>query len=205
MRPLSKATISALFAMLAIAFSPTSSLATVILNIDGNGQLTGARNVDVGGTLYNASFIDSTCVAIFDGCDSVSDFDFQTVSEANLAAQALLDQVLLDSAAGLFDSNPSLVLGIENTSASHLMVPFALPDARAFFRSAFNSNGADSVGNGSFFAINNTTFDPSAVWVDFTKAPVVEPESIFLLMAALMALFLRRRRQFIAPPIAQAV
>src|SRR5262245_51552264 len=55
--------------------------------------LTGARNVDVNGTLYDVDFLDGTCVAIFSGCNAISDFTFQSDLSAQAASQALLDQV----------------------------------------------------------------------------------------------------------------
>ena len=51
-------------------FSVSSLAATKIIVGD---QLTGANGVNVNGSLYNVRFADGTCVAIFDGCDSVSD------------------------------------------------------------------------------------------------------------------------------------
>jgi hypothetical protein len=187
--------VSLIVNLLAIAPTTSKSNATVILDIDTNGQLFGAKNVDVEGVLYNVSFVEDSCIAIFDGCNDVSDFDFQSVATASAAAQALLDQVLLDSGLGLFDTNPSLVNGIGSSSSSHLMIPFALPDSRAFFRSAFNSNGTDSIGNGSFHAINNTSNDPSTVWVDFSQASVGEPGAALLLTVGFASLYVRRRRQ----------
>jgi hypothetical protein len=64
------------------------------LNVVG-GQLHGAFGVDVGGTLYNVEFLDGTCIALFNGCDAVSDFTFQSSALAASASQALLDQVFL--------------------------------------------------------------------------------------------------------------
>jgi hypothetical protein len=64
------------------------------LNVVG-GQLHGAFGVDVGGTLYNVEFLDGTCIALFNGCDAVSDFTFQSSALAAAASQALLDQVFL--------------------------------------------------------------------------------------------------------------
>src|ERR1041384_1037176 len=74
------------------------------LVVDSNGYLTGARNVTVGGALYDVEFKDGSCVEQFDGCDDASDFLFPTTEEATPALQALLDDVFVDSAAGLFDS-----------------------------------------------------------------------------------------------------
>ena len=54
-------------------------------------------NVD--GSLYDFEFLDGTCVALFSGCDDISDFTFSTVAAATLASQALLDQVRLNGVA----------------------------------------------------------------------------------------------------------
>ena len=39
-----------------------------------DGELVGASDVLVDGTLYDVKFQDGTCVDLFDGCDEVSDF-----------------------------------------------------------------------------------------------------------------------------------
>ena len=83
----------------------------VSLNIVG-GQLLGATGVNVGGTLYDVSFVDGTCIDVFSGCDATSDFTFNSQSQAVAASQALLDQVFIDGVDGNFNSNPSLTEGI---------------------------------------------------------------------------------------------
>ena len=75
------------------------------------GQLFGASGVDVGGTLYDVEFLDGSCITLFNGCDDVSDFTFQTSLAASVASQALLDQVFLDGPLGNFDSSPNLTNG----------------------------------------------------------------------------------------------
>jgi len=75
------------------------------------GQLVGASNVDVGGLLYNVEFLEGSCIDLFDGCDSPADFTFTTQTAATAASQALLDQVFLNGAPGLFDSSPELTAG----------------------------------------------------------------------------------------------
>ena len=52
--------------------------AAVVLNIDSNGQLTEASNVVVNGSLFTVLFVDGSCTNLFNGCDSASDFVFQT-------------------------------------------------------------------------------------------------------------------------------
>ena len=84
----------------------------VTLNVVG-GELLGATNVSVGGSLYDVSFVDGTCVDIFNGCDSSSDFTFNLQSQALAASQALLDQVFIDGVDGDFNSDATLTAGIE--------------------------------------------------------------------------------------------
>jgi len=91
-----------------LVFASGASGAT--LNV-GGGQLIGASEVDVGGTLYNVEFLDGSCIALFDGCDSASDFTFTSSVQATLAAQALLDQVFVDGDDGMFDTQPELTAG----------------------------------------------------------------------------------------------
>ena len=68
----------------------------------------------VDGSSYDVAFSDGTCAALFDGCDSVSDFAFQSYAGALSASLALRDQVFLDSGLGLFDSDPRLTAGCDD-------------------------------------------------------------------------------------------
>src|SRR3954465_15827217 len=83
----------------------------VELQISG-GELTGASEVNVGGTLYNVEFVDGSCNSLFSGCIDAS-FTFHTASTAAAAAQALIDQVFTDGPQGNFDSRPELTVGCE--------------------------------------------------------------------------------------------
>jgi len=56
--------------------------------VNGSGILTGATGVNVGGTFYNVEFVEGTCAALFDGCDSVNDFDFTMEADAVAASRA---------------------------------------------------------------------------------------------------------------------
>lgn len=89
----------------------TSGASAATLNVSG-GQLLGASGVIVDGSSYNVQFLDGTCIALYHGCDDVSDFTFQTAVAAREASQALLDQVFLDGAFA-FDSQPELTRGCE--------------------------------------------------------------------------------------------
>ena len=98
----------------------------VTLNVIG-GQLMGASNVLVDGSLYDVQFLDGSCIVLYNGCahDS-SDFTFQTEASALLASQALLDQVFLDGVQGQFDSEPDQTNGCTNLSLCAAFTPFAV-------------------------------------------------------------------------------
>ncbi len=91
------------------------------------GLLRGATGVNVGGTFYDVQFVEGTCIDLYDGCDDLSDFTFTTLAGALLAAQALQDQVVLDSVEGNFDSVPNLTAGCSG-SLCGLNFPYGLPD-----------------------------------------------------------------------------
>jgi hypothetical protein len=92
--------------LLTVASAPQAASLTVV-----GGVLQGASGVVVGGSLYNVQFHSGACISLFDGCDSVSDFAFNSFASAELASQALLDQVFLDTIEGAFDSQPELISG----------------------------------------------------------------------------------------------
>lgn len=102
-----------------------SVASSATLNLAG-GQLLGASNVDVGGTLYDVEFVDETCVVLFDGCDSEEDFEFQSEDDALLASQALMEQVFVDSELGLFDTDPELAAGCHFPEQCVIYTPFTL-------------------------------------------------------------------------------
>ena len=172
-------------ACLASLFASPLSAATVIIN--GSGQLTGATGVNVSGTFYDVSFVEGTCVAQFNGCDNLTDFTFTSPSDALAAAQALLDQVLVDGAPGLFDSLYPLTFGcaLNVFEECDVAIPYqkdvglsTLVDTAV----ASNVVGGDSVGQ--FVASDTFDFgtDPHLVWATFSASPVPEPSSWAMLV-----------------------
>ena len=91
--------------------------------IVSGGELIGASDVSVGGTLYNVEFVDGSCADVFSGCNEASDLPFATLSAANQASQALLDQVFV----GAFDNDPSLARGCEDSALCAVSTPFGTP------------------------------------------------------------------------------
>ena len=80
-----------------------------------NGELRGATNVEVLGTLYIVEFGDTLAVGanpfLDDSCQSSA--TWSCIDAAAAASQALLDQVFLDGPLGAFDSQPGLTRGCD--------------------------------------------------------------------------------------------
>ena len=149
-------------AVAAFAGLPAAASAAVLL-VDGGGQLTGARNVDVGGKLFDVQFVDGTCIGVFGGCDESSDFAFTNETDARAAGQALLDQVFLDTPEGMFDSDSDLTVGCTDTAGlfCNAVIPYAASDPSFPDRAATVS--ARNEDNDSFEGV----FGPGNVRKDF--------------------------------------
>ena len=77
--------------ILVVAFGWSSGASALTLDVDY--WLLGASDVVVGDDLYDVRFVDASCIELFTGCDSESDFVFDTLEEAAAASVALNDQV----------------------------------------------------------------------------------------------------------------
>jgi len=116
-----------LIRVLMLGFISCNSHALPILVIE-SGQLTGARGVDVNGSLYNVGFRAGSCISVFDGCDDSADLMFHSFSDATSASAALLAQVFLDTpnAPLDFDSLPYLTAGCDSGRLCNAYTPYAL-------------------------------------------------------------------------------
>jgi len=180
------------FICMALVSYSTSSFSTVVLDIQG-GVLMGAENVNVNGSLYDVSFQDGTCFNLFDGCNDSSDFPFpvadatlETIQSSNayLAAQALLDQVFLNTSLGLFDTDPTLTNGCTYWRGCFVYTPiFATTNGVDYFHSVSADNWAtldtDSVGvsfgrlaTGDFYAPGTAGDGVLAIWSNSVNGPV---------------------------------
>lgn len=186
---LGKAIVARLLAAVFALCMPAAASASATLLVNGSGQLVGATGVNVGGSLYNVAFEECE----FGVSASCNPF-FSTDAAAALAAQALLDQVLIDSPAGTFDSDPTKIFGCGNAAFCIVAVPYTLlNDAE----SAFNlPAGGDSVENTPFYW-NGTTHGSAqldyAVFARFSAVPELSTWTMILLGFCGIGLAMRRR------------
>lgn len=172
------------------------------------GELTGALGVNVNGTFYDVEFVEGTCAALFSGCDSPDDFTFTTAPAAELASQALLDQVVLDGPAGNFDSIPALTLGCEASTCS-VRTPYS--DFVGFvglyqYGAAVNTGSADVAGIGFSGITNDSTVEPGIVFAIWSPAAAVpEPGMLSLLTLGLMGVGWSRRAGGCGKPVVRTL
>ncbi len=179
----------------------TQARAAPILDVVG-GQLLGARNVSILGSLYDVEFKDGTCTDLFSGCDEASDFTFTTRNGATAAAEALLEQVFLDGI-DLFDTEPELTVGCTSPLRCNTLVPYEFLAENGLFdlASAVNFPDLDEVRFGNGPTDTDLTLIPELTFAVFSPASLApesipEPASITLLFAGLLALTgLKRHRR----------
>ena len=173
--------------------------ATVIHNVDFGGILTGAQNVDVLGTFYDVTFVDGTCADLFDGCDEITDFDFSDISTASAAAHALLDQVLIDSVAGLFDTHPESTKGCTFIEECMTFIPYRL-SATPFIIGEGVFNNAIEGHDRTFTVAGRSSSDDTIPltannYVRFSVSAVPEPTTLALFGIGLAGLAFTRRQR----------
>jgi hypothetical protein len=164
--------------------------AAPVLQVEG-GVLTGARGVSVNGELYDVEFRDGTCIELFSGCDSLSDFTF-TDSRAIAASQALLDQVFVDGVLGNFDSMPALTRGCGDNTGQGFCAVFTPVDP--LVNNVLAQNSSIEVGDLVRFAFTLPSEDLRiydttvyAVWTVHTPA-IPEASTAALLISGIAAL-----------------
>jgi hypothetical protein len=105
------------------ALAAAAFIGTTTMSMAATLTSTGATGVDVDGTLYDVAFVDGSCISVFTGCNSPSDFFFTNRFSAGDAAQALLD---LFNAPGneQFTISPNLISGCAASAVCSVLTPY---------------------------------------------------------------------------------
>lgn len=186
-----------------VAFAAPAGAATLVVN---SGELQGADYVDVGGQLYNVRFENGACNTLFDGCNEFTDFAFNSQADAQAAAQALLDQVFVNSVLGAFDDQPELVFGCEIGRVCRALIPFEPVNNRVRVARSQNGNtpARDRIRirtiQNSFNSDNGT--NSRDVFAVFTAIP--EPSTWLILTFGLFGVGGMMRRKLALPRSAVA-
>lgn len=164
------------------------SLAVYAANliVDNNGQLLGANNIDINGQLFSVEFIDSSCIGAYNGCNTESDFTFNTLTDAIAASQALLDQVLINEGGYSYDDDPTLTFGCSNNGVCVVITAYGLTEVegitKALIGASFNRNlgspdGDDTVVTGVQGINDDFSAVSIAVYAVWTPQPLNVPTS----------------------------
>lgn len=185
--------------------------ASVTLQVDNNGYLSGASGVNVHGNLYDVSFVSGDIQSVFlSSGRTTPNPPFADGTDVWDASQALLNQVFTDSSAGQFDSSPWLTSGCTSAvSSCYVVTPFELqvPGGvtgtgilAGFLRNWSGASGnEDSVGAQAYSEYGYAYPDPAvyAVWNLTSPFSVPEPSSILLMLVAGLCLATKiRSREF---------
>ena len=169
------------------------------------GQLMGASDVLVDGSLYDVQFLDGTCIQLYNGCDEASDFTFQTGFHARNASLALLLQVFR----GRFNHEPHLTNGCSlypttstppycQTSTPwnlSLLTPLAVGSSSFFNEDELAADSDDFLTPTFFFTSEDLSDQPSQNFAVWSASVVPEPSTALLLSLGLTGLAAKGRRR----------
>jgi len=188
-----------LISVLALLFTPTMAL-SMSLTVE-DGKLVGATGVEVDGKSHSVTFVDGTGVDIFHGADDISDFVFQTRTQADNASTALINQVF-----SVYTGQLTSIRGIENDDpTANIFTPFETRvsslDSSIFFSAVVFSatDGVTSHANMVVLGAGLPTYwdlatDPNAVYAVWTPTTVPEPPEIMLIVFGLIGLWWGRMK-----------
>lgn len=166
--------------------------------LDG-AKLIGFNGVSVDNKLFDVWFKEGTCAEVFGSCVQAK-FTFTSAQSVSAAAQALNTQVFVDSAGGLFDSNPALTVGCNSIIFCSVLTPYTIDTpfvgtvTYAIFNNRSVAAGEDGVSFSGFDFVVSTVGrdDVWAVWTESTPhQSISEPSTLFLALAGTFILALR--------------
>lgn len=192
------AKLSWLFVLL-LSFFMVSVSATPILQINA-GQLTGAKNVNVDGIVYDVEFIDGTCETLFEGCDNQSDFSFTNKIKASLASHILRENIFIDTSTLFFDTHPEYTSGCLLISFyCRVLTPYQLMGETVLSSALINTPSLLSDNITSPLSLHfqeDISNDGGYVWARWTPAEQVpEPSLLAVLFVGLVVIGMINRRQ----------
>ena len=172
----------------------TNLAAAASLFVSG-GKLAGANDVLVNGNFYNVRFLEGSCANVFTICD-VPSFTFRNQTDASMAAQVLLDQVLIFPYA-----RPEQAAGISATNYGFVFTPYTRSTTNVIAAAARNAGASpyidevlpnfsiDASVSGSFFDYSSVS-DQHSVWAQWTPTltTVPLPATMWLFCSGLAAL-----------------
>jgi hypothetical protein len=177
----------------ALMLSVCMNTAQAGLILDSNGQLMGATDVLVDGTLYDVNFVEGSCASVWTGCDEASDFVWQNKEVALLSVVALMEQVFTNS----YDVDPSLTNGCSHSGICNIWGTYWNDYQNAAYRSRFmnydveSSDAAVVDGVQYYLSFDSSSWntDVNARWA---VAEVPEPSTLAIFALGLMVLATRR-------------
>jgi len=189
-------------AVLVLTAAPASAANLIV---DSSGTLTGATDVNVGGSLFNVDFLDGTCASVFSGCDQNSDFAFNSGAEGAAAGLALLDQVLI----GPFDLNVqgsgAFTRGCGTNITCSIAIPLQINPTPPFIVTQFVTNSSLEANDRNFPGLTNILRDEDFslnsfnTFARFTRQTAAVPEpstwATMLIGFGAIGVALRRRRR----------
>jgi hypothetical protein len=164
-----------------------------------DGRLMGATGVVVDGVDFNVTFADGVCSSLVVGCSSLGSFTFATRASASLAALALMDGVLVDSADGNFDSHPELTAGCSSSLECLTLIPYASSAELVWYVSPINTPALFplQLRNSVISRAMNTSASPTMTFAIFSpsSSPVPEPAAWAMMLVGFGAVGYSMRRR----------